>query len=528
MSDAPRALVEAYESSIDPERRRRTGAHYTPETVARRVVDLAFGAFGGSPGSVCDPTCGAGSFLLAAADALFEAGVPAREVVEARLVGVELDPAAAGVARAAIARWAEDHGARGAATARIDVGDSLLRERTHWPGRPIDGYDVVVGNPPFLGQLSARTARGRADRERIAARWGLRTGYADTAALFLLASVELVRDGGVVALLQPQSVLSARDTGPIRDALLHTAHLHALWATDERVFDAAVRVCAPVLRTFAGAVRPPGHRPDGVHVWWRDRPMSTAHDVPRTGTSWGPLLATAHGIPTVELDPGTSVGDVASATAGFRDEYYALRDACVDEVDGAGPPLVTVGMVEPGWSRWGSPRRFGGVDRTAPRLDPTELERRSPKVARWARARQVPKVLVATQTRVVEALADPDGVAVPVTPLISVEPHDRTEVWRLTAALLAPPVSAVALANHLGSAMSGDALRWSASSVLTLPLPSRDAAWEQGAELCRQLAGCEPGRRPQLLQELGATMCDAYGDDAATTLAWWLERAVRS
>ena len=55
-------------------------------------------------------------------------------------------------------------------------------------------------------------------------------------------------------------------------------------------------------------------------------------------------------------------------------------------------------------------------------LDVDSLQTDAPAVARWARKRQVPKVLVATQTRVLEAVADLDGQMVPVTPTVSVEP----------------------------------------------------------------------------------------------------------
>ena len=82
-------------------------------------------------------------------------------------------------------------------------------------GPPPDGVDVVVGNPPFLGQLGrAHRSDAGGDRGgcgRTSARRSAR--YTDAAALFLLVGARAVRPGGAVALILPTSVLGARDAG---------------------------------------------------------------------------------------------------------------------------------------------------------------------------------------------------------------------------------------------------------------------------------------------------------------------------
>ena len=146
---------------------------------------------------VLDPACGDGRFLAAAA--CRRSGRP----VDVELVGIEVDAATAAAARRAVPE------------ARILVGDG----RTLDPGGP---FDVVVGNPPYLGQLARATSRG--------GRSALGGGpYADAAAEFLARSLALARpDGGRVALVLPQSVLSSRDTGPIRAAVRSRAAVDRL------------------------------------------------------------------------------------------------------------------------------------------------------------------------------------------------------------------------------------------------------------------------------------------------------------
>ena len=535
------ALIRDYEAGVDEVSRRSGGVHYTPPGLARLVADAAIdsasSSLGHLPRSICDPTCGAGAFLVACADALVARGVDPAQVL-GRLHGADRDGAAVQVAHRALQRWTEEHGVGDAAhrePPRLHVADTSTMSAQEWPGRPSGGFDVVVGNPPFLSQLSRATARGSAQREAVRQRFGAVGAYADTAALFLLGSISLVVDGGVVAMVQPQSFLAARDTAGVREALLDRAQLRMLWASDELLFDAAVHVCVPVLeRRPLGADRTP------VQVRWGGGEHAVDAAPPRRAAapvgdaSWGALLAGHLGLPAVASHGGPRLGELATATAGFRDEFYALCAAAHDAEelgDPDAPRLITVGMIAPGRCTWDEhPRRLGGRSMLAPALDVAALEREAPKVARWATARRAPKVLVATQTRIVEAVADPDGVAVPVTPTISVEPRPNCEVdlWWLTAALLAPPVSAMALAAHLGAGRSPSALRWSARQVLEIELPLDRERWRDGAALVRELATVSADRRGEVLRRLGEVMCAAHGVEDADLLEWWFERALRA
>src|SRR5690606_11062339 len=104
--------------------------------------------------------------------------------------------------------------------------------------------------------------------------------------------------------------------------------------------------------------------------------------------------------------------------------------------------------------------------------------------ASWAVARRVPKVLVATQTRVVEAVVDEAGGWLPSVPVITVTaPPDR--LWHVAAALHAPTASVVAAHRSAGTARSLGAIKLSARQVEGLPAPVDPAAWDEGAHLLR-------------------------------------------
>lgn len=527
-ADGARSIIAAHERTVPVDRRREHGVHYTPPEVAAAVIDLAIGALGRLPVTVCDPTCGAGAFLLSVAERLHVEGVDAAEIVTRRLTGVELDPAAAAAARAALAHWASEHGADVTESQiRIQVADALALDPARWPFRPSGGFDLVIGNPPFLGQLSTRTTRAAPSRAAVAQRFGQLGAYTDSAGLFLLAALELCCDDGVASLLQPWSFLAARDAQPVRDRLLGSAELVAMWGSDEQLFDdAAVQVCAPVLRRApAGA--------GSVQVRWRSGP-ERQHTAPRpaVGSSWGPLLAAPMGIPTHETDPRSGrVAEIASATSGFRDEYYALLGAASESDDPLAPPLVTVGMIDPFQLRWGTAtHRLGGASVSRPRVDLDELGVDAPRVARWVGLRRRPKVLVATQTRIVEAVVDPGGALVPMTPVISVEPVDAADVWHLAAALSAPPVSATVASQQLGSGRAAGALRWSARGATEARLPLDRAAWDRGADIVRGLSVGDGSARDRdaAFEEFARVMTVAHGlvaDDPV--VSWWSDRRPR-
>ena len=497
---------------------------------------MSLAALGRVPRSVLDPSCGGGAFLLVVAEWLAAEGVPPVEIVTERISGAEIDPAAVAVARRALSDWAGGRGARvGVDEVRVFQGDALLLDPEDWPGRPPGGHDLVIGNPPFLGQLDSRTSRSSSRRSRLVERFPAMGPYTDESALFLAAGLDLVAPGGVVTLVQPQSVLSARDTDGLREGMCRAGDIVALWVHDGMPFaDADVHVCAPVLRRSGPPASSAGST--GTEVVWRTSGGETRWKV-RLGVAgrWGELLAPIHGVPVVGELGGAPLRTVAKATAGFRDEFYALCEAAEESGDPAAGDqrrLVTVGMIDPFRLGWGSGSyRLGGRRVSAPVLADQALAERSPRVARWVERRSCPKVLVATQTKVLEAVVDAQGDMVPVTPTISVEPLDAgLDVWHLGAALVAPPVAAHAALAHLGSGRSPGSLRWSASGLLEVPLPIDRQSWSAGADLARRVQVAEAGDRSvdALLGEFARAMTAAHGLSARHPVVdWWSTRRPR-
>lgn len=450
----------AHEALLAPADRKARGAHYTPPALADRLVALTLPP---SAERVLDPACGGGAFLLAAS----RAGVP-------EVCGIEIDPLAADVCRAATAL------VRGGRPAHVDVADFLTAA--------VGGFDAVVGNPPFASPLRTGGA-------------GELGAYTDLAGRFLVRSLDVVRPGGRVGLIQPQSVLTARDAAGVREAV--GDQLRALWVAEEKVFAASTHVVG-VVAERGGAAQP-------VDLYG-------GLDVERRGSatgSWGLLAARARGLPEVELGGGPTLGSLATATAGFRSQFYGLLDHVAE--DGAGAPLITSGLIDPVHCAWGErPTRIGGRTWSRPTVDVDALDE---PLQTWFGARRVPKLLVAGQTKVVEVVVDERGDLLPSVPVVSVEAPVE-HLWDLAAALSAPPVTAWLLERTIGSGLSADAVRLSAKLLLQVPLPTDRRAWTASR---KALQGGD-------LPTFGRLACQAYriaDDEVGGLLAWWSGRLPR-
>jgi len=467
-------LAEVLEQATPAAQRQSHGLHVTPAWLADDLVARSL-ARSPEPGpTVCDPACGGGAFLLAAARALEAHGLSRAEVVGERLWGADVDPVGLAAAELALTLWAGEP----PPPDRLVEGDALAGVASSWPAAPDEGFGMVVGNPPFLNQLERATVRSAATTERLRARFGdVVQAYTDAAWLFLVLGCDLVRPGGVVTMVQPLSVVAARDGAAVRAALGARADLCDLWVEDRprRTFAASVHVCAPVLVT--GKTGHAGAAAGGSEV---DR-------------VWADRLADAVGVPGVAVGAGSAgrLGDRAEVAAGFRDEYYGLiplvREAA-DRPDGDRAPLVTTGVLDWGRCAWGErPVRFARRSWAAPVIDLSAVDDLDPAapttrgVRRWLARTGGPKLLVANQTRVVELAVDVEGTWVPSVPTLAVVPPQPEDLWLLAAAAASPTATAWLWRRAPGTALHRDALKVAAGHLAALPLPVDEGAWQEAA-----------------------------------------------
>ena len=514
----PDHIGAAYERSLDSSKRRNEGVHYTPYPVARELSKLALGNL--EPGPICDPSVGGGAFLLAAAEYLSGIGIKNIEIVENLLWGIDLDEGAIEVTQAALSLWgstSEWLSPKG----NLVVANSLQVGIEAFPNPPSGGFKAVIGNPPFQNQLQEQTVRPMAETRYLRDRWRVNAGpYADTAGYFLLVAISLLAEGGRILLIQPQSILATADARPIRENIEESSTLMGVWVGEPNIFEAGVNVCAPLL------TKGPALNPVAV---WKGKDVQEQKGYFEQGESWAKAISIVQGTPSVDIS-GARLESRAQATAGFRDQYYGLIDH-VFECRQVGPrtaPLITVGMIDPLRNRWGTGKfRFGGEIRNNPVVNIETLAQENPNLHEWVISRLKPKVLVATQTKILEVLPDPEGTLIPSTPTISVECAE-SDIWKITAMLSSPAVSAYSFSRTAGSALSSDTIKLSAKQVNQIPLPEESDSWSEAALFAKEAFAAQSEQEwKRFLIEMAKKMGQAYENKDPALLKWWISRIPR-
>lgn len=467
--------------------RRANGAYYTPAAVVDAVVELVWDGVG----SVHDPACGPGAFLLGALRALPPEARSA--YATAQLSGTDIDPLAVALAQAQVAVFAElaiDDCQK--LLTRLTVADSLRQAAPN--------VDTILTNPPFLNRLRALTAVDGELATQIKSRLGAAVGpYTDVSVVFLLDCLHAAtRRVGIVL---PASACATRDAAAARAACPAPSFA---WTLPSGCF-ADVGVPLVALGFIRDEPRPTRR--------FADLPprLISAETVP-PGAAWNALLVTTGGPPWAPSAVAGTLGDVATIEADFRDEYYALQGHIVE--DGPGLRVITSGLIDVGAFTWD--------ERSARVHKHTWLRPTVPAAALHPRqaSRTRPRVLVATQTKVLEAAADPDCRCVGLTPVLTVTP-DSWSLAAVFAVLVSPPVSAWAQRESAGSGLALDAVKLSAAQLRRAPLPPSIP------EAAIDAANAVIGGDLTALDPLAALMNTAYGAPDCV-LEWWRTAAHRS
>lgn len=195
------------------------GEYYTPRAITNFVVDMVNPRLGEK---VMDPAAGTGGFLTAAVDHLRkQVETPDDEqLLQESIYGTELKQ----LPYSLLVTNLIFHGIE--EPSHIIHGDSLSRPLTSYG--PSDRVDCIVANPPFGGIVADGTEQNFPSLFRTR----------ETADLFLVLMVRLLKDGGRAGIVLPDGTLFATDgvKGRIKEHLLQECNLHTIVRLPGSVF----------------------------------------------------------------------------------------------------------------------------------------------------------------------------------------------------------------------------------------------------------------------------------------------------
>ena len=236
-------IGDAFEVFVGSESRGRAGQFFTPQT----VTDFLVKAIDPRPGeTIIDPACGAGGFLASVTRHFRAIGADEGEVAalaSSTIFGIDKDDYLVKLAKMHISLLTKGH-------PNIICGDSLAMQngtKSLQDYFPPKGFDVLFANPPFGTRIVAANPQVL-QTFQIARRWILDketrrlkpTNEVQTRVppqvLFVERCLSLLREGGRLGLVLPESLLSNKSYRHVMEYLLTESTIHAVVGMPEALF----------------------------------------------------------------------------------------------------------------------------------------------------------------------------------------------------------------------------------------------------------------------------------------------------
>jgi hypothetical protein len=254
------ALGRLFPETVSTSRRKTEGIFYTPDYIVRHIVDNTLGVYLREHEEkfkhgdyrnyqaflrnvkILDPACGAGAFLVRVFDVLLaerkRVGVMlnhrvpteeyVRQILRENIYGVDLSEESVEITKQIL--WLKS-GIRNERPTDLDdtikCGNSLIEDPAFagqrafsWPGQfpeimDAGGFDIVVGNPPYV---NARTIR-ETDKTYLREHYPQLRGAYDLYVAFLLLGRQLLQERGRYGWIVPNKFLIADYASQARDFL---------------------------------------------------------------------------------------------------------------------------------------------------------------------------------------------------------------------------------------------------------------------------------------------------------------------
>lgn len=264
LSDSADDLIgDAYEAFTGSDLRGQEGQFFTPQPAVGLLMELVQP----QPGErIVDPACGAGGFLYAAARRLTSNGASPEDAA-AQVFGVDKDRYLARLAAIRLAFVAMT-------SPNIWCADSL-GWRSEDGSRPaiadMEGtFDIVLTNPPFGSKIVSATAETQAKFD-LGYQWKSIEGHfartntlrrsVPPQVLFIERCISLVRPGGRIGIVVPESLISGRNYQHVVAWLRERCEIRAVLGMPEALFKSSgkggthTKTCLLYLQTHEATQR---------------------------------------------------------------------------------------------------------------------------------------------------------------------------------------------------------------------------------------------------------------------------------
>ena len=213
-----------YQSLLVEGNKSQTGSYYTPRNVVNDVVK----EYVREDSKVLDPCCGTGQYLISFSEVVKD---------PRNIYGIDVDSIATRIARINLLMKFRDQDF----SPNIVCKNTLLEIGNYdlfsLDDESVKDFDVIATNPPWGLHFSKEEA-GKLEKiyQNITSQ--------ESFSYFLIKGIELLKDGGILSFILPESILNVKTHKDIRDFLLNNSSINKVVYLD-RVFK---NVFTPVIR----------------------------------------------------------------------------------------------------------------------------------------------------------------------------------------------------------------------------------------------------------------------------------------
>lgn len=288
-------LGDLYQTFISSAMRMTEGQFFTPHEAVSWLVEAVSPKRGDK---IIDPACGTGGFLSYCARYLVRQNIDKQTINEC-LYGIEKDSYLTQLAKTNIALVT-------LLKPNIICGDSIERKTIGEEEKELDilgNFDIVLTNPPFGTRI--KTGSEAARREyNLAYKWKLNkktnawintndlSSNTPPQILFLELCIKLLRQGGTMGVVVPESMISSPTASYVVNYLRQSAEINAVIGMPESLFKTSgkggthTKTCLIVATKNSNSVRERidhkvfmaeakwcGHDSRGNHIPYNDLPL---------------------------------------------------------------------------------------------------------------------------------------------------------------------------------------------------------------------------------------------------------------